>query len=333
VSAHLSEPAGSSSSVAQPGENSQAWSTEDAPRRAQFAYWRELICEAFLHLTPESDEREGFAGQVVQWPLGELSIASIRSQRQRVRRTSRDIARAPHTGYYANLQVVGSSVMTQASRSTVLRPGDLAIVDTTVPFEFGFRDDFRQLSFYLPQALLDNQLEAAVPTATRVSTATGVGAAVRHALFALAGNQLPGGVANRLATHAGGLLAVALAGPVDQHRVATRHDKVYAAALADIAEHLGDDDLSPPTTALRLAVSVRLLHAVFAGRERTFAAEVRRRRLEVARRDLQDPARAHLRVIDVAVEAGFVNVASFHRAFHREFGRTPAQLRASPAVE
>jgi AraC family transcriptional activator of tynA and feaB len=47
---------------------------------------------------------------------------------------------------------------------------------------------------------------------------------------------------------------------------------------------------------------------------------------------LADPARAHLRVIDVAVEPGFVNVASFHRAFRREFGTTPAQLRASAGV-
>lgn len=46
-----------------------------------------------------------------------------------------------------------------------------------------------------------------------------------------------------------------------------------------------------------------------------------------AARHLADPAMRHLRVIDVATEAGFGNVASFHRAFRRQFGRTPNAAR------
>ncbi|HEY2674352.1 MAG TPA: hypothetical protein VGJ07_28795, partial [Rugosimonospora sp.] len=60
----------------------QTWSTLSAGWAGQFAHWRELICEAFLDLTPESDLRDGFTGTVTQWPLGELSIARIDSQRQ-----------------------------------------------------------------------------------------------------------------------------------------------------------------------------------------------------------------------------------------------------------
>ena len=307
----------------------QRWSTADAPPAAQFTRWRELICEAFLDLTPESDLRDGFAGTVTQWPLGGMSIARIDSQRQQVRRTARDIARVPQPGFYANFQVRGSSLMTQHGRSTVLRPGDLAVVDTTEPFQFDFRDDFQQLSLFLPRSLLEHQLGSPLRTATRVGTATGAGAAVRHALLALARGTLPEDTAARLAVHAAGILAVALDEPVATWATPVRHDRLHAAALADIDEHLTDDDLSPPATARRLSVSVRLLHAVFAGRPRTFAAEVRRRRLEVAWRTLRDPARAHLRVIDVATEAGFIDVTSFHRAFRREYGRTPAAVRGT----
>src|SRR4051812_12641366 len=198
------------------------------PKPAQFAHWRELICEAFLDLTPESQQRDGFAGQVTQFGLGgpsaarsnpgalsnlgapsvakrsslggpppgessdgepdadrtgaEVAIARIQSQAQRGRRTPRDIGRIERSGYYANLQVRGESLMSQGGRSTVLRPGDLAIVDTTEPFTFGFRDNFLQLSFHIPQELLHAQAEQSVPTATRISTATGIGAALRHAL-------------------------------------------------------------------------------------------------------------------------------------------------------
>jgi AraC-like DNA-binding protein len=306
----------------------QRWSTADAPPAAQFTRWRELICEAFLDLTPESDLRDGFAGTVTQWSLQAMSIARIDSQRQQVRRTARNIARVPQPGFYANFQVRGTSLMTQHGRSTVLRPGDLAVVDTSEPFQFDFRDDFRQLSLFLPRSLFEHQLGSPVRTATRVGTTTGAGAAVRHALLALTGNTLAGETAARLAVHTAGILAVALDQPVATWATPVRHDGLYAAALADIDEHLADDDLSPPVTARRLSVSVRLLHALFAGREHTYAAEVRRRRLEVAWRTLQDPARTHLRVIDIAVDAGFTDVSSFHRAFRREYGRTPAAVRA-----
>jgi AraC-like DNA-binding protein len=219
--------------------------------------------------------------------------------------------------------------MVQDGRSTVLRPGDIAVVDTTRPFTFDFQDDFQQLSLYAPKPLLLNGSGTPIATATRVGTATGLGAAVRHALLSLTAGDLATDTATRLAGHACGILALALDQPTDTHPRpgALRQDHLHAAALADIDEHLTDTDLSPAAVAARLGVSVRLLYSVFAGRRHSFAGEVRRRRLDHAWRDLQDPALAHLWVIDVAVAAGFPDVTSFHRAFRREYGQTPAQVR------
>lgn len=310
----------------------QRWSTSDAPRAAQFTRWRELICEAFLALTPESDLRDrftGFTGTVTQWPLAELNIARIDSQRQRVKHTVGDVARTPCDGYYANFQLRGTSSMTQHGRSTQLRPGDIAVVDTAEPFAFDFPGEFRQLSLYLPKTLLEARLASPVRTATRIETATGMGAAVRHALGVLTRDDLAEDTAARLAAHTCGILALALEQPTASRVTPLRHRRLHAAALADIDEHLADDDLCPPVTARRLGVSVRLLYSVFAGRPYSYAAELRRRRLEYARRELQDPARSHLRVLDVAVKAGFTDVTSFHRAFRRAYGRTPAQVRAA----
>lgn len=321
----------------------QRWSTTDVRPSEQFTRWRELICEAFLALTPESDVRDGFLGTVAQRPLGALSLARIDAQRQRVRRTDDDIARAAEFGYYANFQLRGTSLMTQHGRSTVLHPGDLAVVDTAEPFAFEFRDDFRQLSLFVPRPVLEQQVAGqAVPTATRVQTAMGIGASIRHALDTLTRDGLAPGTAERLAVHTCGIIAVALESgavpapdgePGGGLGPGGRRHRLHAAALEDIEEHLGDEVLSPSATARRLGVSVRLLHAAFAGAERSYAAEARHRRLEFARRELRDPARAHLRVIDVAVAAGFVDVAGFHRAFRREFGCTPGQARASGGSE
>ncbi len=309
----------------------EQWSTLGSPRPGQFEHWRELICAAFLALTAESDLRASFTGTVTQWPLGSLNLARIDSQRQQVRRTAKDIERSPREGYYANLQLRGDSRMAQQGRTTTLRPGDLAVVDTRAPFAFDFRTDFRQLSLFVPASLLEEQASGTIPTATRIDTATGVGAAVRHALQALTAGTMAPAAAARLATHTTGLLAVALDATTGAAAGPVRAPRSYAAALADIDEHLADDDLSPAATARRLGISVRWLHALFAGEEHSYAATVRWRRLERAARDLGDPARRHLRVIDIASDAGFASVASFHRAFLREWGTTPAQLRDHPA--
>jgi AraC family transcriptional activator of tynA and feaB len=97
--------------------------------------------------------------------------------------------------------------------------------------------------------------------------------------------------------------------------------------VADIEEHLADEDLGPARTAERLGVSVRTVHALFAGSGRSYAATVRRFRMERVRRALGDPALAHLRVIDVAADAGFGSSTGFHRAFQHEFGRSPGECR------
>jgi AraC family transcriptional activator of tynA and feaB len=311
------------------------WSTAAVPRSRQFGYWREMICEAFLDLAPDAAgraARDGFRGRVTQRGLGRLAIAQIGSQAQRVRRTEAGIARSPRAGYYANLQLRGSCQTVQDGRTAVTEPGDLSVVDTERPFTFELSDDFAQLSFYVPGELLDPQLEQPAATATRIPTVGGVGAALRHTLLALAPGSLPEDSARRLAVHAGGLLAVALngpagLGPADPGPGARHRARQLDAALGDVAEHLADDDLCPATSAARLGISVRQLHQVFAAHERTFGAELRWQRLEQARRDLADPARAGLRVIDIAADAGFADVTHFHRVFRRAYGCTPAQLR------
>jgi AraC family transcriptional activator of tynA and feaB len=299
------------------------WSTSVVAPRRQFAYWREMICEAFLDLTPESPLRDGFRGRVVQQSLDGFDLARIESQAQRVRRTEADIARSPNSGYYANLQLRGVGLTVQGDRSAVTRPGDLTVIDTAQPFTFHFDGDFQQLSLHIPAGALPD-----VPTATRIATHTGVGAAVRHALLAVDSGRLAAPSAARVAAHATGLLAIALAEPVPEEPVRTKPG-LLKAALDDIEEHVSDVDLSPRRTAERLGISVRLLHQVFAGHERSYGRTVRERRLEQARRDLTDPRQAGRRIVDIAIANGFIDVTHFHRVFRETYGHTPAQYRRS----
>jgi AraC family transcriptional regulator, positive regulator of tynA and feaB len=303
------------------------WSTAELPRARQFGYWREMICEALLGLSSETPVRDGFRGDIALRPLGALAVARIGSQAQSARRTEADIAGSGQPGYCVNLQLSGIGRTSQDGRVAITGPGELTIIDKSRPFTLDFGDDYRQLSLHVPESLLQVQLDRPVPTATRISTVTGVGAALRHTLAVLGQGGLTESSAGRLAVHACGLVAVAVADPAELAPAVRYRAGQLDAALADIAEHLGDDDLCPATTAGRLGISVRHLHQLFASRERTFGAEVRRQRLEQAHRDLADPARFQFRVADIAAEAGFADVTHFHRVFRQAYGYTPAGLR------
>ena len=103
------------------------WSTAAVPPSRQFGYWREMICEAFLDLSPEAARcagqlpRPGHAAS----PGAAWTSPGSSSQAQRVRRTEADIARSPQSGYYANLQLRGSCADHQDGRVAVTQPGDL----------------------------------------------------------------------------------------------------------------------------------------------------------------------------------------------------------------
>jgi AraC-like DNA-binding protein len=80
--------------------------------------------------------------------------------------------------------------------------------------------------------------------------------------------------------------------------------------------------------AARLGISDRYVRQLLEETGKPFSALVLERRLEWARRLLADPRCLHLRVSDIAYEAGFSDLSHFNRSFRRRFGGTPSDVRA-----
>ena len=98
------------------------------------------------------------------------------------------------------------------------------------------------------------------------------------------------------------------------------------AAKRHIEQHLAEPDLTPAHIAAALGISVRTLHLAFEPTGTSFAEHVTRRRLQECRTALERPT-ATRSITDVAFAWGFSNLTTFYRAFHREFGMAPGQLR------
>lgn len=95
-----------------------------------------------------------------------------------------------------------------------------------------------------------------------------------------------------------------------------------------IRANCGDPSLTPSTLAARSGMSVRHLHELFEGSGVTVGELIRRERLKLARRLLQDPRFAWRTITEIAFDAGFLNLSHFSTAFRDEFGSSPRTLRA-----
>jgi AraC-like DNA-binding protein len=96
-----------------------------------------------------------------------------------------------------------------------------------------------------------------------------------------------------------------------------------ARELADA--RLSDAGLSPAAIAAHLHVSVRTLQRAFAILDESFAAYIRRRRLEEAARALLAPG-SRLTVSQAATRWHFTDGSHFVRAFKRQFHATPKEF-------
>jgi AraC-like DNA-binding protein len=135
-----------------------------------------------------------------------------------------------------------------------------------------------------------------------------------------------------IAQHLLDLVAAAL-GPTREAReiVAKRGLKAarLRAALAEIARHYSDPGLDVDGFAGRLGESRRSVQRLLEETGKSFTTHITERRLDHAYAMLSDPAYAHLRIIDIALAAGFGDVSHFNRLFRRRFGDTPSGVRTA----
>jgi AraC-like DNA-binding protein len=101
------------------------------------------------------------------------------------------------------------------------------------------------------------------------------------------------------------------------------------AIKADIAAHLGEQELSVNTVAARQGVSPRYVQMLFEAEGTTFSRFVLGQRLASAHRLLSDPRYAACTITAIALEAGFGDLSTFNHAFRRAYGGPPSDVRAA----
>ena len=123
-----------------------------------FQEWSRAISASFVPLlakAPKDAKDARFHGTMRARVLGQISVVEITSGPHTVLRTPELIAKSTGRFFKLSIQLSGSGRLVQDEREAVLGPGDLAIYDTSRPYELTFDDDFRTLVLMFPHVLLD----------------------------------------------------------------------------------------------------------------------------------------------------------------------------------
>lgn len=229
------------------------------------------------------------------------------------------------------LQRTGSCVVAQRDREITLRPGDLAVWDSTNPFVIADADGLSQHKFRIP---LD-RLALPVDVIRQISAVrlcpdhpiSDLAVAYFHRLASRPGAfDRPGG---EVVSQPGiDLLRAAITTHLDAVELGkdALQATLFVRIMGYVQLHLQDPDLDAGRIAAEHHISVRQLYRILAAEGVSLGDWIRTRRLEGARRDLamaflQDPVSA------VARRWGFTDASSFARMFRTTYAVSPSEWR------
>lgn len=295
------------------------------------------VCGEF-YVQP-SRQHSLFIGDVGKQELDGLEIARIRTNAGLLRRHPRSSYVNDDRHCFLVLQRSGRQIVRQGERSLELAPGDLALIDSALPFEIEPKGLIDNISIHLAR----DEVRRRVAGRSLFGKLSGTSNACRL-LTALIQPIQDGDLRFCAMPGEGRALQVALIAlmapafelgeqGMPPASVLCEPSGLYALALQLIDSSLQDCDFGPVRLAERLGVSVRRLYRLFEAEGQSVCRVIQRCRLQRSAEELAAGASAAEPITQVAFKWGFVDAAHFSRAFRRQFGMSPREYRAQAAVQ
>lgn len=292
--------------------------------------WHDTVSALFggidIRWDREPDERD----ELVVGTAGPLQVVESRSGPGQAFRTTRHIRHHDPNRFLLFVQSEGTAIGEQYGHCTEYRPGDLGLLDLSVPMRCTYTER-RAVMLTYPKSLSPFREEEICELAgVRIDGGTG-----SPALISSLVRQLPEHLDSdeadgvQLGMAVLDLLHVALAAQLDRTDVAERQSAQQALRSrceAFIESHLPDPELGPAMVADAHHISLRYLQRLFED-VGGVATAIRQRRLQRCRRDLLDPGLLDRPVAALGARWGFRDPAHFNRLFKDTFEMPPAEFR------
>ena len=130
------------------------WSSKPQHRDQPFGSWADDLAAAFVRLEPRKLADQPFEGSISRKTAAPLQVSLVKATRHSVLRLASHIAAGTDDLCFVNLQLEGLGRTTQRGHEQITGSGDLAIADTTEPFEISNCRSFRLFCFAVPRHLV-----------------------------------------------------------------------------------------------------------------------------------------------------------------------------------
>jgi len=306
----------------------RSWSTAAVAPGERLDYWVGAICEAFLEMDCSSRAASVFDGALASVAGHGVTYNRVAASTQDVYRTPAAIGRGRTHPFYLIAQLHQPWYVRQGGHVAHLRPGDAVLVDSAQRYELHFPHSVECLSIQLPRAWVGQWLREVDRAAPRVAAREqGWGRALSALCVQLGADPALalGYPAALLADQVGAMLCAALEPPpaADARRAGT----LVARAEVLLRDRLDAPSLSAADVAAELGTSVRTLHRAFCGADASFAATLRRLRVERAAQLLADPRMAGVPLAEIGRRCGWSDPSHFARDFRAARGLPPSAWR------
>ena len=266
-----------------------------------------------------------FSGELDEFHAHNLKLSTVTVSAANLFRTRKEIAQSNDAWFFTVFQLSGEAIMEQNGSQTLLRPGDMTLIDAALPSSFVWQQQARQVSLLLPRQMLEQSLHSGrVPCARRLDAGQPVVRLCHHLLQESMQHDTLSERESEAALEA--IMALLRPVLVQQTPDASRRERQFQKVLALIDEHIQSETLRPEWLASTTGMSVRSLYRMFADNGLVVAQYIKHRRLDLCARALRAASHDE-KLAGIGYHWGFSDHSHFSTAFKLRFGVSPGEYR------
>jgi AraC-like DNA-binding protein len=309
-----------------PGTAPVVFSTDAISARERFDYWRATF--ASVHdVEIESERRVAFSARGSHWLLGSILFGVYKTPARRVVRTAKRCAQDDLDHWVLRVPTAGRIMCQSNSGASVVEPGELIFSTYGRPYEEK-QVAGEWIAVMFPRDVLP-RLRGGPPPG---SVLKNIPAQILADFLRLLPRRLIEAEEEDVISIAEATRAM-IAACIRPAEISLEDEELVVRERVNqvILKHIGSARLDPERLCGLSGLSRAKLYRLFEHRGGV-ARHLQRIRLGLVRSDLTDPFLASVPIAKVAATRGLYNLASFNRAFRREFGCTPGEMRTASLV-
>jgi len=152
------------------------FSTDDLEPSKRYAAWQGAICDVYVHVDVNAEERSDYHGFIREARFGAVTMTDVLLSEQRISRRERHIAKLDKDCYYVEFVQQGRVDVLQAGQTLLSNPGMGAIFSASEAYDLECVGKVRSLYLEIPRQEFSARFsDGRLPVVTTMATSRGLG--------------------------------------------------------------------------------------------------------------------------------------------------------------